>query len=461
MNKLSHKSQGGFYRTALALALPIAFQNLLTSCAALIDTAMVTSLGDAEISAMGLAGRFAFLLNLICFGFSSGCASLLSQYWGAKDLYNVRRSYGFSLLLSFSFAVLYTAALAAAPQLMMRVFSDDPTIIALGADYLRAYALAVPFLVFSQISCMALRSIAMVHIPLISAAASVGVNVFMNWCLIYGNLGFPRMELRGAALASAIGCIVQALIVLFFILLSRKNPFHASPSSLFALDRPFCGKYIKVAAPVLFNETMWAVGTNVYVMVFGRQGIENHAGYTLYENVQQLFFVFFVGICGACSIMVGTRIGRGDHEDGYQVAKRFSVMTPIMGVILGAALILVRDPLLSLFPVETEFTRGVASECLLVYGIWLAFRMIPYTQVCGIFRAGGDTKAGCIFELIGLYGMGIPAVLITGLLIRPSHFVILVAVMFVAEDFVKGILCVRHFLSRKWIKQITEKTQEA
>ncbi|MBQ8858358.1 MAG: MATE family efflux transporter [Clostridia bacterium] len=456
MKTSKNRLEGGFYRTALALALPIAFQNLLTSSATLVDTAMITGLGNDDIlAAVGLAGRFAFLLNVICFGFSSGCASLLSQYWGAKDTRNVRRSYGFVLLLSLAFGVLYAVLLAAAPTPLMRVFNDDPVIVAYGAEYLRIYALAVPFLIFSQVSCVALRSVEMVHIPLISAAASVGVNVFMNWCLIYGNFGFPRMELRGAALASAIGCIVQALIVLLFILLSGKNPFHARPSALFAFDKAFCGKYVKVASPVLFNETMWAIGTNVYVMVFGRQ--DGYAGYTLYENIQQIFFVFFVGICGACSIMVGMRIGRGDHEGGYQVAKRFSILTPVMGVILGALLILVRDPLLSLFPVETALTRQVASECLLFYGCWIAIRMIPYTQICGIFRAGGDTKTGCFLDLAGLYATGIPAVLIAGLLFRPSRFVILVIVMFIGEDLIKGILCVRHFLSRKWIKQITDK----
>lgn len=450
----TYKFEGGFYRTALALALPIAFQNLLTSCATLIDTAMVSGLGDASISAMGLAGRFAFLLNLVCFGFSSGCASLLSQYWGAKETDNVRRSYGLVLLLSMSFGLVYTLALATMPTLLMHIFSDKAEIIALGAGYLQIYALAVPFIVFAQITCMALRSIEMVHIPLISAAASVGINVFMNWCLIEGHLGFPRMELRGAALASAIGCIVQALIVLFFVLFSKKNPFHTRPRNLFKLNREFCRKYIRVAAPVLFNETMWAIGTNIYVMVFGRH--DGHPGYTLYENIQQIFFVFFVGICGACSIMVGTRIGRGDHEGGYQVAKRFSIMTPIMGVILGAMLILVREPILALFPNATEYAREVASACLLFYGCWLAIRMIPYTQVCGIFRAGGDTKIGCIFELVALYGMGIPAVLIAGLLFRPENFVVLLAVMFIAEDGLKSIMCIRHFRSRKWIKQITD-----
>ena len=208
--------------------------------------------------------------------------------------------------------------------------------------------------------------------------------------------------------------------------------------------------------PVLINESMWGIGTNVYAMVIGRQGVENHAGYTLYENIQQLFFVFFVGICGACAIMVGKSIGAGDHKLGYLTAKRFAIMTPLIGVVLGIVLFFTADPLLSLFDVETEAARNAALDCLRFYGLWLFVRMIPYTLICGIFRAGGDTLIGWVLDMIGLYACGIPAVLITGFLIRPERFVVIIAVMFISEDLIKSILGMKHFFSKKWIKQITD-----
>lgn len=443
-----------FYRTAVSLALPIAFQNLLTSCASLIDTAMVVGLGNAATSAMGVAARFSFLLNVVCFGFASGCSALLAQYWGARDMKNARRCIGFSLTVSLSFGLVYTVLLAAIPAPLMRIFTDDPEIVALGADYLRSFALAVPFLIFSQIMCVSLRAIENVYLPLLSAAASVVLNTGLNYCLIGGNFGFPALGLRGAALASAAGCLLQALIILAALAFGR-SPLRGRIADFFAFSRAFCGKYIRIAFPALLNEGLWALGTNVYIMVFARQGTENHAGYTLYENVQQLFFVFFVGICGACSVMVGNRIGRGDREGGYIAARRFAVMTPLVGVVMGAALIAVRDPLLSLFPVETETARAVASACLLFYGFWIALRMIPYTLICGVFRAGGDTRAGCFFDLLGLWALGIPAVLLMSTVVQPTDFVVLVATMFIAEDAVKGVLCVRHFRSRRWIKQLT------
>lgn len=452
---LSARIDWPFWRAALALALPIALQSLLTSCATLIDTAMVTGLGDTSVSAMGVAARYSFFLNVVSYGFASGCASLLAQYWGAKETANLRRTLGFTLSLAMAFGAVMTLALAAFPETLMRIFTDESEVIALGADYLRAFAPAVLCLVFAQIVCAALRSVENVRVPLFSAVAAVAVNILLNWALIFGHLGFPALGLRGAAIASAIAIGVQAAVVLAAFLFGR-NPYRGSAKEMFAFDRAFCRRHLRVSSPVLLNETLWAAGTNVYVMVFARQGIESHAGYTLYENIQQIFFVFFVGICGACSVMVGMRVGRGDHEDAYRAARRFSVATPIFAALLGLAMLVSREPILHLFPIESERTFLVASSCLAFYGVWLAFRMIPYTLICGVFRAGGDTRTGCVFDMLTLWGIGIPAVLIVGLLVRPD-FVWIVAAMFLGEDLLKTYLCVRHFRSRRWIKQITTK----
>ncbi len=443
-----------FYRAALALAIPIALQNLLTSSANLVDGMMVVALGNAATSAVGVAGRFAFLINIICFGFASGCAALLSQYWGAKDLSNVRRSAGFALLLAMSVGVLYAVALYAFAPSLVTLFTGEGEVVSLAVSYLRIFSLSVPLIVFSQIMCTALRATENVAVPLLSSAAQVGVNVFFNWCLIFGNLGLPALGLRGAAVSSVLAAAVQAAVVVAAVFFTQ-NPFRVSPRALFALDRPFCSKYLRVALPVLLNETMWGIGTNIYAMVYGHQGVENHAGYTIFENVQQIFFVFFVGICSACSVMVGMRIGKGDAEGGYVAARRFAVMTPLFGLFFGLVMFLVREPLLSLFPIETAAARQTALDCLTFYSFWLPVRMVPYTLICGVFRAGGDTKASCFFDLVGLWVFGIPAVLVLDLFIHPPRFVFLLAAAFMAEDVIKSLLCVWHFRSRRWIRRLT------
>ncbi|MBE5756300.1 MAG: MATE family efflux transporter [Clostridiales bacterium] len=450
-----------FIRTALSLAIPIAIQNLLTSSATLIDTAMVTGLGEFAISALGVATRFSFLLNVICFGFASGAAALLSQYWGAKEEGNIKKTFGFNLSISLCFAFIYAILLFVFPKTLVHIFTDDKEVIRLGSEYLKLFSLAVPFLVFSQVMCISFRSIERVKIPFISSGISVLVNLFFNYCLIHGNLGFPALGLKGAAIGSILGYISQT-IFLFIALMVTKTPFKGKFKEIFAFSKGFVAKYLKIAMPVLINEILWAVGTNTYVTVIARQGAINHAGYTLYENIQQVCFVFFVGICSACSVMVGKSVGNGEHERAYKEAKWFAIATPILGAVLGMIMIVLRNPILSLFPIQAnnpsdvDAIRKVASNCLLFYSFWVGMRNIPYTLVCGIFRAGGDTKSGLLIDAVNLYGLGIPAVVVTGLLLK-TPFIVIIMAMFIFEDTIKSIWCIRHFKSKKWIKQITDK----
>ena len=446
--------QKSFIRTAAALALPIAMQNLLTSCASLIDTAMIVPLGNTAVAAVGVAGRFTFLLNVVSFGFSSGMATLISQYWGVGDRRGIRRTFGVALTACMTVAVLFALALGLAPGACVSIFGPEADVAALSIEYLRILALAVPFVMFSQVGCAALRATETVSVPLIASLLGVLVNTSLNYCLIGGHFGFPALGVRGAAIATCIGAETQAAVTLFAITFG-KNVIHAHVREYFRFDGAFVAKFAKTAAPVLFNETAWAIGTNVYVMVLARQGTEQYSGYTLYETLQQLFFVFFVGICHASAILVGKAVGRGAVDEAYRIAQRFLVMTPLAGVVLGGLLILVRDPLLSLFAIETEGARATASSLMLFYGFWLWFRMISYTAICGIFRAGGDTRIGCIYDMGTLYCLGIPLVCLAGL-VWHLPFLWIVVIMFAAEDIPKSILCVRHFLRRKWIIKLTD-----
>jgi len=443
----------GFWRSAALLAIPIALQNLLISCASLIDTAMIVPLGDSAVSAVGVAGRFTFMLNIMAFGFCSGSAALISQFWGVKDHRGIHRTYGVALLSSMVLVALYTAVLLLFPGACVSLFGPEANVASLAAEYLGIVAFAFPFMMYSQLSCAALRAAEQVTVPLVSSLISVCTNTFLNYCLIGGNLGFPALGIRGAAIATFTGGAVQAIVVFLFVTFG-KSPLRAPWRAYFSFSRAFALKFAKTAAPVLLNESMWAVGTNIYVMVLARQGTAEYSGYTIYETLQQLFFVFFVGICHACAIMVGKAVGQGREEEAYATAKRFLVMTPLSGLVLGALLIVTRNPLLSLFSIETETARSTASALMLFYGFWIAMRMIPYTSICGIFRAGGDTRTGCVYDLTILYLIGVPVVALSGLVLD-LPFVAIVALMFIAEDVPKGVLCVRHFLSRKWIICLT------
>lgn len=444
-----------FFKNMFRLALPIATQQLLVSCAQLVDTAMVTSLGNVVVSSVGVSSRWIFLMNLFYFGISSGSAALISQFWGAKEKKNIQKSYGIALIFSVAVAVIFTAAMFFFPQYLIRVFTSEQAVIDTSVQYMRIVAFMSIFSAFNQITCTALRATEKVNPPLITSLAGVALNTLLNYALIYGKFGLPSLGIRGAAIATLTSTVFQSLL-LIVVLRSSKQVFNAPLKQFFTLDKAFFRRFSMVCLPVVYNEAAWAIGTNIYSMVFARQGSEAYAGYTVFSSIEQIAFIFFVGICHACSIMTGKTIGEGDENGAYKIAKKFVIMTPIIGIITGTALAFAREPLLSLLHIETQGAFDIASRLILLYCLWLPVRNIPYTLIVGTFRAGGDTKIGIYLDCISLYLLSVPVVAILGLIVKVD-FIYLIAAMYLCEDIPKTTLSLIRFKSKKWIKNLTDK----
>ncbi len=438
----------------LRLALPIAFQQLLVSCAQLVDTAMVTKLGNVAVSAVGVSSRWIFLMNLFYFGISSGSAALISQFWGAKEKKNIQKSYGVALVFGAGVAVVFSLSMFLIPQYMIRVFTAEQEVIDVAVQYMKIVAFMGIFSAFNQISCTALRATERVNPPLVTSFISVATNTVLNYILINGKLGFPALGVRGAATASLISTALQS-VLLFIVLRTSKDIYNGKLKEFFRLSKDFVRRFSIVCLPVVFNEVAWAIGTNIYVMVFARQGNEAYAGYTIFSSIEQIAFVFFVGICHACSIMTGKTIGEGNSSGAYKIAKKFVIMTPIIGIITGTIFMFIRNPVLSLLEIETQGAFDTASKLIMLYCLWLPIRNIPYTLIVGIFRAGGDTRIGIFYDCISLYLIGVPVVAILGLIVK-ADFEYLILAMYLCEDIPKSLMSIHRFRSKKWIKNLTD-----
>lgn len=449
------KSENNFIKNMLKLAFPIAMQQLLVSCAQLVDTAMVTGLGNIVVSSVGVSSRWIFLMNLFYFGISSGSAAMIAQFWGAKEKDNIRKSYGIALIFGAIVAFVFTSAMFFFPAQLVRIFTSEQPVIVTASQYMKIVAFMAPFAAFNQISCVALRSTERVNPPLYTSIISVAVNTALNYILINGKLGFPVLGIRGAAIATLTSTVVQS-VLLFAVLRTSKDIYNAKFREFFKLSKNFFRRFSVVCLPVVLNEVAWAIGTNIYAMVFARQGSESYAGYTIFSSIEQIAFVFFVGICHACSIMTGKTIGEGNEKGAYKLAKKFVIMTPIIGVITGSVLAFVRNPLLSLLNIETQAAFDLASSLVLLYCLWLPFRNIPYTLIVGTFRAGGDTKIGIVYDLISLYFIGVPVVAYLGLIAKVD-FIYLILAMYLCEDIPKIAMSIHRFTSKKWIKNLTGK----
>lgn len=451
-----HFCDAGFWRVALRLAIPIALQNLLISSFSLVDTLMVGQLGDVALSAVGMAGQWSWLLNIALFGVISGTSLYISQFWGVRDIDGIHRTYGIALTSALAIAAVFLSLGFGLPRGILSVFNRDAAIIEAGSAYLAIACFSYPAVALSNILSTVLRSTERVRLPLVVSGITAVLNAVLNYALIFGKFGAPELGVRGAALATVISSWAGPFLILL-ISLFQKNILITAPARIFRFTRKQVGEFYRRAAPVIFNESMWGLGTLIFNIIFSNLGYEYYAAVTIHKTFENIAFVFFVGFCNACCIMVGKSIGAGKIERAVMDSKRFMILIPAISVLAGAMIILFRAQLVSIFNMGnniSELTQRTAQTILLIYGLELPVRNIPYIAIVGVFRSGGDTVTGVKLDLFSQWLLSIPATFLAAF-VFDLPFVVVFAVMYIFEDYVKAILCLRFYRSEGWIKPVT------
>lgn len=444
-----------FWKATLLLAVPIALQNLLTNSASLVDILMIGKLGDETISAVGMASQIAFLNNLFLFGICSGSSVFIAQYWGAKNHTGIKRTYGMLLANCVFVSLLFFIIAFFAPHFCMQLFTNDETVIEIGAKYLKYASFSYLGIAITMSFSCVLQATEQVRLALYANIFSVTTNVFFNYVLIYGKLGFPMMGVEGAAIATVISSLLNPIIILI-LALKNKALIIAPLKEIFSFSLFGLKGFYKIAFPVILNEILWAIGMTTYNSIFGHMSAELYPSITITKTIMDLVFVVFIGLCNSCGVQVGKQIGEKNIEKAKVYAKRFLFLTPIFGLVFGLLVIVLRSQILSLFSV-TDLVRNTTMALLLIYGLDLAIRNIQYVSIVGIFRAGGDTRTGMIFDICTLWGIGIPITFICGIVLH-LDFVLVYLLMLFCEDIVKTVLCIKYFFSMKWIKPVSQES---
>ena len=450
----------GFWRTTLRLAIPIALQNMLTSSFALIDTLMVSMLGDVSLAAAGMAGQWSWLLNIFLFGVSSGATIFIAQYFGVDDRKGIHRTSGIALFSGLLLGTVFMLAAILTPSFVMRIFGDNKTVIDEGVAYLKIAGFSYIAVVINGVWGAVLRSTAQVKLPMYVALITTVENAALNYWLIFGGFGVPAMGIEGAALATVISSWTGALLLLIFSL-RRGNILYAPLREIFDLTRNNFALFFKKAFPVILNESMWGLGTFCFNAIFGALGYEYYEAVTILRTFESIAFAFFVGLCNAACVMIGRSVGAGKIERSWQDSKRFSVIIPLFAMVLGIFVIIFRVPLVSIFNLSGNISETVlltAQSLMIVYALEMPLRNIPYIQIVGVFRSGGDTTTGIFYELLCLWGISLPATFLTAF-VFDLPFVAVFAIMYLTEDIFKTVLCLRHFKSAKWLRPVTSEGQ--
>lgn len=439
-----------FCLTALAVALPIMAQNLLTTSFSLVDTLMISSLGTAELTAVGQCASWIQLLNVLLFGISGAAGVQVAQFWGGQELDKVRRSYGVGLGLCLLVTVLFAAFTALFPARVMAFYTGDTAVAEAGTRYLRVVALGFPAFGLQYTANAALRSTEQVRTPMYGTVVAVLTNIFLNYTLIFGHFGAPRMGMTGAALASCCSNWVGVLVT-YGIGIVRRTVLRTTPGQMLPRGDGFLRRYFKVALPIMANELLWGGGTAILNMIYGHMGTREYAAMTICITLENVITTVFLSLANSANVLVGAEIGRGNRDKAYRNAVAISCWTPVISAVFGILLIVLRHPITAIFHQEADVTR-LALQLIVVIGVTLPLRFFQYVQICGILRAGADGVKAALYDFVGIWCVSIPAALIGLLTGAPFLWVFLIVTLLDAG--VKDVLVLRRFLSKKWMIRI-------
>jgi putative MATE family efflux protein len=440
-----------YFRNVIRIALPIIAQQAMFSLLNMLGVIFVGQKGDAAVAAVGLAGQIAFLLNLVHFGIISGAAMFTAQFWGKQDIPNLRRVLGLCLMLAITASLIFFALSQLFPSQILRIYSKDAEVIALGTAYIRTFSWTFLFFAVTFSYALVMRSTGNVILPTMVGVGALLISTFLSYSLIFGKFGLPELGIQGAAVAAVITRFLECLTLLI-ITYRMKSPVAASFRELIGFDRVFFSKVIKPMTPVILNELFWSLGITTYNIIYGRLGTQSYAAINIVSTIEQVLFVVFIGISNATSVLVGNRIGAGREHEAFVYAGRSLGLGILGGLLLGLVLQLVKVPVLSLYNVSPEVIEN-AGYIINVVTFFLWVRVNNMTTVVGILRAGGDTRYSLFLDGIIIWIVGVPMAYLAAFVLQlPVYFVYLFAM---SEEATKWFLGIQRYRSRKWINNLT------
>ena len=440
-----------FYDTAFWLIIPIALQNLINVGISSVDVLMLGRVGEKVLSGASLGSQIQFILSLFLFGITSGAAVMGSQYYGKGSYDMIEKIYGLALKISMTVTIIFFIAAFFMPETLMHIFSNDPQVMKEGAIYLRYVCASYLFMSFNMVYLNMLRSTGRVKIATLVYFCSMLTNIVINWILIFGMLGAPKMGIAGAAIGTVCARVVETIIILIYD--KKKNTiFHFR----FSLLRESAGSlkkdYVKYALPVVCNELMWGAGFSTIAAILGHMGSPVVAANSVAQVVRNLATVVSFGVANAAGVMIGTAIGENKMEQARMYGNEILKLCTGTG-ILGALVVLAVRPILMATMTISKESSQYLSMMMFVMAYMVFFQSINATLVVGVFRAGGDTRFGLIIDSLFMWGTSIGVGFLAAFVLKLD--VTLVYIILMSDEVLKIPFCLWRFRTYKWINNVT------
>ena len=430
------------------LALPIALQQFMTALVGACDAIMLGKLSQDAMSAVSLATQVTFVFNLFMFAFMAGENMFVAQYYGKGDYTGISQVFSLVTKICGCIAVVFLAGTLFFPEQLMRILTNEETLIVLGSEYLRVIGISYVFSGIAQIFLAIMKNCGAVNMSTLINGVMVILNIALNAVFIFGLSGFPKMGIKGAALATVLATVVQFLWSVGYVLCRIR----AVKFSLRSCEKKLFGRFWQKTVPLLINNLAWGIGFSMYSVIMGHLGTDAVAANGIANISKNLVVCFCLGLGNAGSIIVGNRLGADRLQEAKEAGGTLTRTAIIAGIVSGLVLIAL-SPFITKMVDLTPTARGYLQKMLLICSYYIAGKSVNCMTIGGIFAAGGDSKFGMLCDSVTLWCITVPLGCICAFILKLP--VMVVYFVLNLDEIIKLPVVYRHYKKYKWIKNLT------
>ena len=374
-----------FYGKLKKLATPIALQSLMLAAVAAADALMLGGVAQNEMTAVSLATQIQFVQNMFLMAATAAGAILGAQYWGKGDRETVRTLFNMMLRWCGTISLVFFTACELCPGVLMGLFSHDAPIIEIGSAYLRIAGWSYLITGVSQCYLTVMKVSDHVTPSAWISSSAVVSNIILNAVFIFGFLGIPAMNARGAALATTLARVIE--LILCLAVSSGHNYLRPAWNRFFVKTKQLAADFRRQCFPLLGGGLLWGVGFTSYTAIMGHMGTDAAAANAVAAVVRDLICCVCNGVGSAAGIMVGNELGAGDLEKGKAYGIKLKNISFVIG-FASTAVVLALTPLVTRMVILTEEAGQYLTGMMIIMAVYMIGRCVNTVTINGVLDGG-------------------------------------------------------------------------
>lgn len=395
-----------FYHTFFKLFAVLSLQNIIVLSVNLIDNIMLGGYSEPALSGATIVNQIQYLLLCIVGEVGTGIVVLASQYWGQQRTGPIKKVAATAVWTSLAVSALFLLAVSLAPTPVLRLFTKDAAILAEGRQYLNILRFTFPVFALSSTLLAMLRAVETVRLAVVVSAVTLGLNTALNYGLIYGRWGLPEMGSAGAALATLLSRVAELAIILAYVFRADRK-LRMRPADFTALEPALVKDFFRTARPLMFNGVLWGLSVALQTAVLGHLSTSAIAANSIAVNCVMVLKIVADGSASASSVIIGKTIGAGRFHNIRPYSRTLQVIYLLIGLFIFASVMLIRDPVLSLYNISAE-TRALARQIFFVLAVTSIGMSYQMSTIKGIIMGGGDTRFNTVNNIICIWCIMLP-----------------------------------------------------